>query len=246
MTLHNKFHIFATKSTNTQIAFDKMAQYVFNKCCLKAHGKTYYFTEIEFYYYADAHPDTYTYGKAKGDQHSPQLTSDQCYLHSSGLDITFGADKEYGGILVRGIRNEKNEYIFGPINCAKTILGSIRYSSKRRKERATLPRLEKKENGSYSYLGIGNPNHIYKGPRIGLKEKNDFRWAPYRYIVDFTPTHQFKEKEIVFAVSVISSDNLRKKPILAGYNYGKIICRLKKNKPELYKNFWKEAKETVK
>ena len=229
MTLNENFQTFKKNSSNILQAFDKMAQYIFNNCYLEANGKKYDVTEIEFYYYQEkTHEDNYTYGKAKNDPNSPQLTSDQCYFHPSGFDLTFGSTTEYGGILVRGLRDENGQYISGPINCAKTISGNIRYSSKADNKCPILHCSKEEKSTPYTYY----KNHIYKGPRIGLQAKNDFRWALYRYIVDFIPSHHFKEKEIVFAASAILAQREGKTLALSGYT-NDTICRLKKNKPDL-------------
>jgi hypothetical protein len=53
--------------------------------------------DFEFYTYSDSFSDPHTY------KHKLQLQAGKFYLHSSGIDITFGDHMNHGGILLRGI-----------------------------------------------------------------------------------------------------------------------------------------------
>ena len=88
--------------------FTRIANDLFNTYKLILNGSEYLFTEIEFYLFVeDVHADKST--------HKHKIPVGHWRAHSQGLDISLGFDdKTYdGGILVRGIKKEK-EYINGP------------------------------------------------------------------------------------------------------------------------------------
>lgn len=179
MTLNDQFHRFLEEKSGKskfQEAFNEMAKYVFGHCCLVANGKKYLLTEIEFYYYADAHKDEFC--KKNGEQ----LKSDTLFFHYSGVDITFGKEKdkekneECGGILIRGIESvDKDVCENGPLRVLCTLLNKNNAEGVHVKLETSLP--EKREC------------EIYQSLRIGLSVKawdkdNIFRNAKYRYFID--------------------------------------------------------------
>ncbi|RZK49278.1 MAG: hypothetical protein EOO99_06365 [Pedobacter sp.] len=69
----------------------------------------YQLTEIEFYLRTkddSIFNDPYTYG------HDLQLESYKLYAHASGLDITFGNENFYVGVLIRGVAKFRDKYSF--------------------------------------------------------------------------------------------------------------------------------------
>ncbi len=109
-----------------QCIFYETAKELMNECMLKIEDKEnnkvleIELKEIEFYFFDCKHPDIYT--------HLDRLQKKCCklYVHKKidgrgGIDITFGNDEYYGGILIRGIEI-KEEYISGPANVRKFII----------------------------------------------------------------------------------------------------------------------------
>jgi hypothetical protein len=93
-----------------QDVFSKYANKLMNEYCLKVDDKKYNLIEIEFYFYdKENHPDPYIYCNEK------QKECGKFYFHGSGMDITFGNGKCYGGILIRSIMNEEGQYINGSL-----------------------------------------------------------------------------------------------------------------------------------
>jgi hypothetical protein len=94
--------------------YKQMYDYLLNNVQLSANGYKYQLIEIEFYYKSDNHYDTFV--------HCDKMQLNTCcqwYFHKQfgksykegtyrGLDFTFGKEgEEYGGILLRSIKNIK-------------------------------------------------------------------------------------------------------------------------------------------
>ena len=106
---------------NINESFKRIAYDLMNKWLLKIGSKLYRITEIEFYLKSESHDDIYTHG------HPLQKEKGRWYFHGSGLDITFGTNDFYGGILIRAICdiNDNKKYIYGPLNCVSEIFRNI-------------------------------------------------------------------------------------------------------------------------
>lgn len=110
--------------SNVQETFKGIAKKLFENYYIQCGEKKYYFAEIEFYYYekeklcADWNRKTYPRtDKQVGD----------FFFHYSGFDICFEScfDKgKFGGILVRSLRDEKGNFITGPLVCLLEILNA--------------------------------------------------------------------------------------------------------------------------
>ena len=68
-----------------------------NDINIKINNTFYRIVDFEFYIFSDNFPDPQTHKKKQ------QLENGKFYLHSSGIDITFGDGLNYGGILIRGV-----------------------------------------------------------------------------------------------------------------------------------------------
>lgn len=92
--------------------------------------------EIEIYYKSNNHDDPFVHGNPQ------QLKNLTWYFHRQtdhgkykggsykGLDITFGNDSAYGGILIRSVHDTGSlELIEGPCNCVNYILNKTGMSS---------------------------------------------------------------------------------------------------------------------
>lgn len=98
----------------------KLIQYF----CIECGTKKYYFAEIEFYYYKvglwDEEWNKKTYprtGKKAGD----------FFFHYSGVDICFDSEfkkGEFGGILIRSLKDTDGNFITGPSVCSLEIMNT--------------------------------------------------------------------------------------------------------------------------
>ncbi len=108
--------------------FKRIASDLMNRFILLSGDKRFRITEIEFYYFNErTHPDPFVH------KHRLQLETGRWYFHASGLDLTFGDGKNFGGILLRavcGLKNEKagnkrEEYFYGPLNVVTELFGQF-------------------------------------------------------------------------------------------------------------------------
>lgn len=77
--------------------FERIAEKFSKDINIKINNTYYRITDFEFYAFSQNFPDPQTH------KHHLQLENGKFYLHSSGIDITFGDGVNYGGILLRGI-----------------------------------------------------------------------------------------------------------------------------------------------
>ena len=92
--------------------FSETADLLMNNYVILKRGIEYEIVEIEFYLFTPDHPDVITYPR--------NCIAGQWFFHQSGVDLTFATtDKQFGGILIRGLREVKGErkQVFGPLNC---------------------------------------------------------------------------------------------------------------------------------
>jgi len=186
--------------TDTNTKFDELAEYLFNQCYLETSTKPtkkFYFTEIEFYYESDNHPDKFRHNN------DCQKERGTIYWHRSGIDITIGnGEKIKGGILIRGIKGDNTE---GPCKLLSNAIlpalgicnvrygqgGTITYRSAELKNKKDLLKFKSDIDTNFDFKIEKN---IRKNLRKGLgkgcnfsKEeetlKEDFRNKKYNYSV---------------------------------------------------------------
>lgn len=192
--------------------FYEIANHLMNEMVLEVGQTTFRITECEIYYNNNSsHCDPYIHG---GDE---QFTRGCLYLNKvGGLDITFG-NKDAGvraGILIRGIRNiDKDERFNQVTKIVEEIfrkLGNIVGSDSRV---GLYPTQRKRFN-------VESPIRTI---RVGLTkredDKKDYINKPYRYIVELTEDHKFRNKERVIkellAMEKVTRDKARD---ILGYN----------------------------
>ncbi len=139
--------------TNYNLLFNDIAQEILTNYVIKKGDKEYAIVEIEFYFYSKTHPDVITYPRRVDVGH--------WFFHQSGVDLTFQSNgDEFGGILIRGIKDLSDGYnFFGPQKCVDVLWDSFNAFNPKVEE---YPRLEYKENIS------SNAIHKYK------------RWIPVK------------------------------------------------------------------
>lgn len=159
--------------------FDHIARRILNRRILKVSSFTFRILEIEFYYYSCDHPDPYVHC------HSEQLSNSAFYFHPKGgsfkgLDITFGDEKTYGGILIRSIQNlETFQIVEGPslvVNHLISILPNVKEYHSQHVE----------EDSNFCLIKSRSVERtIFITPRVGLKPKeNDYWKRDYRFLTE--------------------------------------------------------------
>ena len=90
--------------------FAEIAQELMCNYIIVTDKAEYDIIDIEFYLYTPEHRDMITYPR--------EMAEGRWFFHQSGVDITFRSTKSvFGGILIRGLRKNINEYIGGPQKC---------------------------------------------------------------------------------------------------------------------------------
>ncbi len=114
--------------TSPQEWFDQVCQELFYGSIFHVKNDRYQITEAELYLNSKEHPDAFTHGSM--DQKKVGLF----YFHKrgnsyqegniKGIDITFGNESRYGGILLRGMQNldDRDDYIDGPGRLSQRII----------------------------------------------------------------------------------------------------------------------------
>lgn len=84
--------------------FAEIAQELMCSYIIATDKATYDIIEIEFYLCTPEHRDVITYPR--------EMAEGRWFFHASGVDITFRSTKSvFGGILIRGLRKNKDKYI---------------------------------------------------------------------------------------------------------------------------------------
>ena len=157
--------------------FNRIADELFNNYLIQVNKQTYRLLEIEFYYHGEKHDDKYTH------QHPLQKQMGRWYFHGSGIDLTFGNEKEYGGILLRSIeklndnnQDDSGEYFIGPLLTKTELMAGLQSP------------LENEVNvfKLKASAEIKRQNPICC-TRINLSQKhtsaNEYLHKPYRYVI---------------------------------------------------------------
>jgi len=145
--------------------------------------------EVEFYFFdCEKHPDIYTHlDKLQ------QITSGFLYVHKKGntyggMDITFGNENYFGGILIRGAvikHHFENKYISGPNKFKEYLIKALNLDL----DKGNSDELQKyfhkiKENIFLKKINNGNKNLILHGRRYNLNIKKEPYYANslYRFV----------------------------------------------------------------
>lgn len=179
-----------TNELVNELEFDIIAEKILNSYEIIIKDIPYRLCEIEIYCKCEKHDDKYTHCAKE------QAEYEKFYFHRhrngtyksgtyKGLDITFGNNDMYYGVLIRSIYNEKNnEIIEGPCRTVNKILELNGHSEvKNFVVNGTLNiyednRLKIRFNNNLKFQSI------YAGPRIGLSDKYpEYMKRKYRYII---------------------------------------------------------------
>lgn len=166
-------------------SFNRIATELMNEYVLKVEDTNYRITEIEFYYKDDhhIHNDTYIH------EHSLQKTQGKWYFHGSGIDLTFGTEEAFGGILLRAIYNlNSGKYIYGPINIITEIFSNIPSIF----ETNLFFGFVTAKSGQLNYE---EPIHV---PRVGLNLNKDPKMYERLYRFLIMPKQKHAEKTRIY------------------------------------------------
>ena len=181
--------------------FQRIARIFCNDYRININDHFYRLLDIEFYYFSkEKFEDPYIHCNAL------QKETGKWYFHESGIDITFGADGNYGGIIIRGIVKvtaagmEDNGYvdyeIHGPLNVLKEITKKFHDAYDNSPNIFSLVDISAdRKNVLYPELDLLKTNRLDLS--VSTKDPNAiFHGKPYRFIKVFEKVkHQFKEKE---------------------------------------------------
>jgi len=178
--MKNIFEINQHKNRNDySLEFDRIAKEILNSYILKTPENEYKIKEIEFYYFLNNyHMDYYCHKDMR------QKLNSQLYFHrfkypekyrnkrQKGIDLTFGLNNSFGGILIRLLQNIKTQkYITGIGNITNQILEDINGAE-------TITKIYEQNENVFSDNSIiklikseNEKSNIYKKQRIGLNLK---------------------------------------------------------------------------
>ncbi len=177
--------------------FDELANCLMNYLVLQIGESKYRTVECEIYYNNGEENDHYDPYVHADDQ---QKTCGNLFAnYAGGIDITFGNETVFAGILIRSMRNltsRKDDYVNGVWKVAEQLINNMGSPINH-----TI--IVKLLNGDKKKIPFEEPT---KSTRFGLKnpedctEKKNANWSkyffkPYRYLVEVTnPANKYKDK----------------------------------------------------
>ena len=203
---------FENKETILQ-SFDRIADKISKDIQIKINDAYYRIVDFEFYTYSNEFQDPHTY------KHPQQLAAGKFYLHSSGVDITFGDGINHGGILLRGIIKLDNEagqeaafmkeQFDGPQMVATELFSNLHPLDSHKKNEISLVDI----NGHNMDALFKPAKQVLKTQRVGLTPKATdteefYKNLPIRYI---TVLHSSSFKHKISGI-----EGLLKQEIMAG------------------------------
>lgn len=195
LSMLNIFQINEESDESIQHSFIQIANTLMNDCALQVNEQFYRIVECEFYYNSNNHPDPFVHGHDLQKQ-----TFGKWYFHGSGLDITLGNDKGYGGILLRGlarinkgsIEPTRNDAIFGPLKICTEIFSQFGFIN-----------IDRSLDFGFVIIGsddakISMPKtKVFAVKRIGLNPEKEqakiFFNRPYRFVSYLHLPHKGQE-----------------------------------------------------
>lgn len=128
---------------NVEATFQTIATNLFNNFCIKCGKKTFYFAEVEIYYFNDGETNKKIF---KLNDNWNEITYERSgylagnlFYHLSGVDICFNSELKKdiktkkksgygGGILIRSIREigQEEKLIVGPLTCLNEMLNACK------------------------------------------------------------------------------------------------------------------------
>jgi 3-methyladenine DNA glycosylase Mpg len=176
-----------------QNSFDTIANDLLNHTYLIVNEKQFRICEIEFYHYSESHKDCYVhrnpdqskYGKYYFHKYGTGTYKSGTY---KGLDLTFGNDDVFCGILIRSIYDvENDEMIEGPCRSVNRILEEYGLEKVMDFTSGKLLDITNNEHDFIIKTDLEDPiekEKVYKGMRVGLSDKYpEYKIKKYRYLI---------------------------------------------------------------
>jgi hypothetical protein len=178
--------------------FARIAVRLLNGSRLVVGKQAHRLVEIEFYYWADTHPDPFTH------RDPIQVRIGHWYFHRSrgtyrggsfkGLDLTFGDRTTSGGILIRGLETPDGALIDGPSLCVDHLLKVTATANVAALDGAIGGRLAWEDDNPIRLRQIDRIEErpLIHSARVGLflkkkdarAESTRFILRPYRYLTE--------------------------------------------------------------
>ena len=188
----------------------EIAEELFNNFYIKCGEKTFYFAEIEFYYYEKGKLEDEWNKKTypRTDKKAGEL-----FFHYSGCDLCFESDFEkgiFGGILIRSLKDENGKFITGPTVCMLEMLNLCSKSKQ-------LPEVVPIDGEHKNKCELDKKNPI---PRYGIKYKNEnlvdepLCFYDKNLYKKYTNKDEYKE---IFEAATWDYDNKKQKKISRYY-----------------------------
>ena len=170
---------------NPEQWFESVCNILFYRTVFHIKDQRYKITEAELYLKTDDkndHPDVFVHGSEEQKKsglfyfHKHKLGKSYKEGRRQGVDITFGNENRFGGILLRGMQNldDKSDYIDGPAMLSQKIMDI--FKDKGSKVSDVVPDLDIDIfNAKDLWLKetSGQEQDIYKAPRVGLALSKD-------------------------------------------------------------------------
>jgi hypothetical protein len=197
-------------------AFRALADLLLNRSTLVVGGEPHRLTEVELYYHGPDHADDFAH------KNPLQREIGLWYFHRfgeeyrsgtyKGLDVTFGRDGAYGGILIRGAARSSApfDFIDGPSLLVDHVLRLTDSATIRDLVGKFDLRVDAPEAGGSSPLfmsvddGPGRGAKLFASPRVGLtlkrgdlERKQRFVARPYRFLTEPSRTKKGRAQLIV-------------------------------------------------
>ena len=193
----NELEINYSSAEAIKSSFTRIAERLFKDYQLQVNSSYYRLLDIEFYYHADS-----VYEGVYAHKHKAQLECGKWYFHASGIDITFGNGKNYGGILIRAIGKISNKAdnskhfiekeFHGPITVKTEILSH--FHGPFESQQNVLQLLDVSYDRHPALMP--EPKYIIKTNRVNLSLSKDsdqnFYGAKLRYVI--FPRFKLKNK----------------------------------------------------
>lgn len=179
-------------------SFNRIADKISKDINLNINNAHYRLVDFEFYTYSAALPDPHTY------KNKLQLQNSKLYLHSSGVDVTFGDGINHGGILLRSIvklydgtgpdHGFMKEQFEGPQIVASELFSNLHPLDSSEKNVITITDIEGRNQDSCFFPA----RIVLKTKRVGLTPKSSDLDAFYqnlalRYITVLPKFPRFKQ-----------------------------------------------------
>lgn len=197
------------EKVNYEAVFEKCATKLIKNYGLKYGDVIYNFVELEFYFYDnEKHPDPYVH------MNELQQKFKKFYYHGSGIDITFGNGTNYGGILIRGIKINNNEYINGPLNSINRIFQNQKITQQNADDLKLVNLVEANNCSVSSSTRVGLQVHPldYEFLTNSQEKFKPYIFRLYRFIANFdNPQNKCRDKTKIQFYNHIN-DNVQQRP----------------------------------